>query len=78
MTKYQVAGSCPGMTSGDRDFIPNGNISTTSEAELPLWKLPTLIDHRMEKAGHHDTQLASTVDTETTANRSLSSYMYSF
>jgi len=30
MTKYQVAGLCSGMTSGDRDFIPNGNISMTS------------------------------------------------
>ncbi|CAL5872044.1 uncharacterized protein PFLUO_LOCUS6301 [Penicillium psychrofluorescens] len=68
----------PGMTSKDRVFIANGNISMSTDEELPPWE-QACIDG-MEKAGHHNTQLATTDPRhcEVAASRGQSSYMDPF
>ncbi|KAJ5273488.1 hypothetical protein N7478_008613 [Penicillium angulare] len=68
----------PGMTRKDRVFVANGNISMSEDSELPPWE-QACIDG-MEKAGHHDTQLATTDPRhcEVAASRGLSSYMDPF
>lgn len=48
----------PGMTTQDRVFVPNGNISLSTAPTLPDWELACI--EGMEKAGHPDTQLATT------------------
>ncbi|KAJ5612566.1 sarcosine oxidase [Penicillium lagena] len=67
-----------GMTRKDRVFIANGNISMSTDAELPPWE-KACIDE-MEKAGHHNTQLATTNPRhcEIATSRGLSSYMDPF
>ncbi|CAI7635823.1 unnamed protein product [Penicillium pancosmium] len=68
----------PGMSRKDRVFIPNGNISLSSDVELPSWELACI--DGMEKAGYHNTQLATTnpVHCDLAADRGLSSYMNPF
>ncbi|KAM0820223.1 putative FAD dependent oxidoreductase domain-containing protein [Seiridium cardinale] len=48
----------PGMTCHDKVFVPNGNISLSTAPTLPDWELACI--EGMEKAGHPDTQLATT------------------
>ncbi|KAI4596663.1 hypothetical protein KJ359_005005 [Pestalotiopsis sp. 9143b] len=48
----------PGMTNQDVVFIPNGNLSLSTAPTLPEWELACI--DGMEKAGHHNTQLATT------------------
>lgn len=68
----------PGMSKHDRVFVPNGNISLTSDVELPPWELACI--DGMEKAGFHNTQLATTNPRhcDLAAGRGLSSYMDPF
>ncbi|CAG8907082.1 unnamed protein product [Penicillium egyptiacum] len=68
----------PGMSSRDQVFVPNGNISLSSDTELPTWELACI--EGMEKAGHHNTQLATTnpYHCDLAADRALSSHMDPF
>lgn len=68
----------PGMSSKDRVFVPNGCFSMVSDEELPPWEVACI--EGMEKAGHHDTQLATTNPRhrEIASSRGLSAYMDPF
>ncbi|KAI0593988.1 putative sarcosine oxidase [Biscogniauxia sp. FL1348] len=48
----------PGMKPGDAVFVQNCNTSFSTAAELPDWELACI--EGMERAGHRDTQLATT------------------
>ncbi|KAI0484988.1 putative sarcosine oxidase [Xylariaceae sp. FL0804] len=54
----EAAAVPPGMSAGDRVFIPNGNLSLSSDPVLPAWELACI--EGMERAGHRDTQLDTT------------------
>lgn len=68
----------PGMSDRDRVFVPNGNISLSTAPTLPDWE-QACIDG-MEKAGHPDTQLATTDarHREIARKKGIESYMDPF
>ncbi|KAJ5537991.1 hypothetical protein N7494_007470 [Penicillium frequentans] len=68
----------PGMSRRDRVFVPNGCFSMVSSNELPPWEVACI--EGMEKAGHHDTQLATTNPRhrEIATSRGFSAYMDPF
>ncbi|KAF2008879.1 putative sarcosine oxidase [Aaosphaeria arxii CBS 175.79] len=48
----------PGMSQGDRVFVPNGNISMSTAQELPPWEVACI--EGMQAAGHEDKMLDTT------------------
>ncbi|KAI5920123.1 putative sarcosine oxidase [Camillea tinctor] len=48
----------PGLNPGDAVFVQNCNVSFSTAETLPDWELACI--EGMERAGHHDTQLATT------------------
>ncbi|KAI1360220.1 putative sarcosine oxidase [Xylaria arbuscula] len=48
----------PGMTSTDRVFVQNGNLSMSSAPELPAWEQACI--RGMEEMGHPDAMLSTT------------------
>ncbi|KAL2205489.1 FAD dependent oxidoreductase [Sarocladium strictum] len=47
-----------GMSGSDRVFVPNGNLSLSTQAELPPWEVACI--KGMQDAGHHDKMLNTT------------------
>ena len=48
----------PGMSRGDRVFVPNGNISLSTHSTLPPWEVACI--EGMRAAGNHDKMLDTT------------------